>query len=553
MKFITYIFVALVSLAVQPVLAGEKNQPNIIYLMADDLGWVDIHSPIATSGYGSKYYETPNIDRLAEEGLSFTYAYTQQNCQPTRTALLSGQYATGKYNDTYNVVSLNRYDKRSSEWPNIKIQPYDQTGSVSADAMSLLEMAQSAGYTTAWFGKNHGTGKTANLPKDHGVDHNFATNKKVSGKVNGKKKKSNYLALKDDKKGWIFDGPIQAYAEPYTKPYIKENLLPYANGNDPLTLVGKTKHYSDALTDSVVDYLKAQAKKQKPFMAYVPFHAVHSAIVTRDDLLHKYNNKPSKDPRHTRADYAGFVEHLDQMVARILDNLNQLGLDKNTVVIFTSDNGGINKFSGNAPLRGDKGMFYEGGIRVPFIVKWPGVVKPATTNAQPTHCIDVYPTLADIIGADLSKVPQKLDGESLLPILTGAKQKISRDNIYWHFPGYMDKRNFPRSVIQKRVENQLYKLFFNYGTGDYELYNISEDMGEAVNLMASATKENKRIAQLLNKDLVSWLTLNKAPTGKWRANNEAVSYPSISMSDYKVPSQEKLTPLSDKKILRPFK
>lgn len=519
----------------------KRDKPNIIFLMADDLGWVDVSSPLVTDGNGSGYHETPNIDQLAEQGMSFQHAYSQQNCQPSRTALITGQYAPGKYNGAYNVYSLKRYDKRSPDWPNIAIEPHDQGfEGIDSRSTSLFEMLKEEGYHTAWFGKNHGTGKEKDLPRNHGIDYNFATSKKVKGVSNGKKVAANYWALNDDDKGWIFDGPMAAYAKPYDEAYIKENLLPYANSNDPLTLVGTKKHYSDGLADSVVDYLRARAQSDQPFVAYVPFHSVHSAIVTRPDLLKKYKLKSSKDRRHKNSKYAGFVEHLDQLVGRILSEVDELGLKENTIIVFTSDNGGVGNITNNSPLRNAKGSFYEGGIRVPFIVRWPGRVQPESVSKQPVHFVDVYPTLMNIAGADSETIVQELDGASILSLLTGLQSNIDRDSLYWHFPGYMDYRNSPRSVIQKRVDGDLYKLFFDYLTGEYELFNISKDQSEKINLLLTADDQITAIANDLNDDLREWLISREAPTGTWRVNSEDVPYPPKGMTGYQIPDQANL-------------
>ncbi|KGK00083.1 sulfatase [Thalassotalea sp. ND16A] len=524
--------------------AKAASEPNIIFLMADDLGWVDIHSPNATAGHGSNYHETPNIDKLAQQGMSFTHAYTQQNCQPTRTALISGQYAPGAYNNTYNVHSLDRADGKLPEDVLANITPYQQQEKgIDTSSTSIFEMLQNAGYHTAWFGKNHGTGSDSDVTSNHGIDYNYATKKKVKGKRNGKKRVSNYLALKDDKQGWILDGPMAKYAQPYTEDYIRKNLMPYANGNNPMEVVGKTKHYSDALADALIDYLiERKARPEQPFIAYVPFHAVHSGIVTRDDLHTKYKSKKSKDPRHKKAKYAGFVEQLDQTVGRILANVDSLGLAKNTLVIFTSDNGGVSKITSNKPLRNFKGTFYEGGLRVPFIARLPGVIAPNSVSAQPIHIIDTYPTLADAAGVDLdaAKIPQELDGASIFSVLNGKKNSLDRNALFWHFPGYMDSRNKPSSLIQKRIglgKNQAtYKLFFDYTNGEYELYNITQDISEMNNLLAAPTTETKKIAASMNTELIQWLSNYKAPTGHWRVNGDVVTYPATDMKSFSIPS-----------------
>ncbi|MDF7824791.1 sulfatase [Pontiellaceae bacterium B12227] len=530
------------------VMCSHADQPNIVYLMADDLGWVDIAFSAANMGHGSQYHETPNIDRLAGEGLCFTQAYVQQNCQPTRAALLTGQYAVRPLNNTYNVQSLARYDKRSKGWPKIPIQPYaQQQGGIDPSSTSIFEMLQAAGYHTAWFGKNHGCGADDDLPKNHGIDYNFGSNKKAVGKVNGKKTTSNYLALKDDSKGWIFDGPMAKYAAPYTAEYAMKNLFPFANGNDPMRAVGTPKHYTDALGDAVAEYLADRAKDKTPFIAYVPFHAIHSGIVARPDLFEKYQAKPSSDERHTNAKYAAFVEQLDQTVGRILLALEQNGLAANTLVVFTSDNGGVKGATSNAPLRSAKGTYYEGGLRVPFIARWPGKVTPGTVSAQPIHCIDIYPTFAELTGGSQPDPDfQPLDGVSFRSILLGDADALERESLFWHFPGYMDERNHPRSLVQTRIGNEIYKLFFNYTDGSYELYNISKDLSEANNLLAVPGERSMIIAKEMNRDLRNWLLDNQAPNGSWRINGNDVSYPSVDMLSYEIPDQAGLKPIKKK-------
>jgi arylsulfatase A-like enzyme len=537
---------SIIGTAVLCITCAYANKPNIVYLMADDLGWVDIAASAANMGHGSRYHETPNIDRLVRDGMCFTHAYVQQNCQPTRAALLTGQYAVRPLNNTYNVTSLKRYDKKSPGWPKIAIQPYDQQkGGIDPASTSVFEMLQAAGYHTAWFGKNHGCGEDQDLPQNHGVDTNFGTNKKVSGTAKGKPTASNYLALKDDSKGWIFDGPMTKYAEPYTKEYVKKNLLPFATGNNPMSLVGNPKHYTDAIGDAVTDYLNERATAGTPFVAYVPFHAIHSGIVARPDLLAKYKAKPSLDERHANAKYAAFVEQLDQTVGRILQALEKNGLAKSTVVVFTSDNGGVKGATSNAPLRSAKGTYYEGGLRVPFIVRWPGVVKVGTVSAQPTHCIDVYPTLAELAGGSLPDPTfQPLDGVSIAPILLGKQDALNRDALFWHFPGYMDDRNHPRSLIQQRFGKEVYKLFFNYTDGSYELYNISKDISEANNLLALPSEHAMSIAKQMNRDLRNWLKDTQAPNGSWRADGAAVSYPPADMLSFVIPDDSGLKPIN---------
>jgi len=516
-----------------------KGQPNIILIMADDLGWTDISSPNSSMGNGSRYYESPNIDQLAEQGMSFTYAYTQQNCAPTRAALLSGQYATGPNNGVYNVSSLNRPSKGLVT----PIIPHTQTKHLTEECVSIFETVKTAGYHTAFFGKMHAIQTGEHATTYLGVDHNVALRKETPATVNGEKVKNEFFAQKDDKKGWIFSHQgLKPYAQPYDSAYIQDVLMPMQNGNDPWSLLGTPKHLTDALGDAVVDYIKDRTEEKKPFFAYVSFHAVHVSILPRLDLETKYNAKESIDSRHDRADYAAFVELLDQNVGRIVNALDDPngdgdtsdGIAENTLVVFYSDNGGFVGPTDNSPLRLRKGTYYEGGVRVPLIFKQPGKVAANTVNSvQEVHAIDFYPTLAEIAGAKLPAPSNyELDGQSIASIIKGEKEVLEdRKEIYWHFPGYMDIRNMPQSVIHYRTDNnEHYKLFYRYEDGSYELYNLSKDIGEKNNLLeGEPDKTALDLALKMNNKLRDWLINRKAPTGTWRESGKAVKYPPLDM------------------------
>ncbi|GAL65631.1 sulfatase [Jejuia pallidilutea] len=510
-------------------------KPNIIFIMADDLGWTDISSPNTSLGNGSKYYESPNIDKLAEQGMSFTYAYTQQNCQPTRASLLTGQYPTGSQNGIYNVGSL----KRASKGVVTPITPHVQNNYLKESCISIFETLKTEGYHTAWFGKLHAIKKEEHATSYLGVDYNLSLRKETNATVNGVKVKNEFFAQEDDDKGWIFSNEkLKPYAKPYDSTYIYNVLEPVKNGNNPQLLEGTPKHLTDALGDAVVDYIKDRSQKDSPFFAYIPFHAVHVSILPRPDLETKYKTKASQDPRHSKANYAAFVELLDQTVGRILNALEDPNGDgntkdrisENTLVVFYSDNGGFMGPTDNTPLRLRKGTYYEGGLRVPLIFRYPGVIKPNTVNTtQEVHAIDFYPTLAEIAGAKLPN-PQthEVDGKSVSPILRGEVEALSSKNeLFWHFPGYMDIRNMPQSVIHYRhSNNQHYKLFYRYEDESYELYNLSNDIGETNNLLeVSPSLEILDLALIMNNKLRTWLITKNAPTGTWKKNGEKVPYP----------------------------
>lgn len=507
---------------------NDANLPNIILLFADDLGWVDVSTGQTNGGRGSTIYETPNIDRIAAQGMSFTHAYTQQNCAPSRASLISGMYATGAGNGVYNVTSLSRQDRKTEGFPNLSIVPHEQRRFILDNGVSIFDMARKAGYQTCFIGKSHGTphplgrGYGLNIPGD--VHHI------IKGKVNGKTVQSYYLAVKDDKRGWTFKSPfVNKYASPYDHKYLDETLAPFKHQSDLSQLPGSAKHLTDAIGDFCVNYIKGKADGAKPFFLYVPFHAVHYKVVGRKDLVAKYKSRglAAKD-----AEYAAMVELLDQNIGKIANAVKDPNgdgdasddLSANTLFIVYSDNGGTR---GNGPLTGGKGVFTEGGIRVPLICKWDGVIAPNSVSSQAVHCIDMYPTLAEFAGVEISDVGDvSLDGVSFASILTGEAKRLDRDNLFWHFPGYMGSRLRPSTMIHKRVGDEYFKLFYSYETQGFHLFNISQDLSEEHNLLEKPSAKEFALAQTMNRDMTRWLKANRAPTGTWTTCGGTVPYPS---------------------------
>lgn len=512
--------------------ADNAARPNIILLLADDLGWNDISSPIATMGNGSKNHQTPNIDKLATQSMVFTNAHTQQNSAPTRAALLTGQYANRTH--VYNVFGLDRYatgKEAGIRKEDARIVPANQEKeSLKPGTLTYARILKDAGYNTYIFGKVHGFRLTED--DDCGFTHNFECSKKVK---EDKKEDSNYFAFKTKEGKWIFDNPsYNQFAQPYTEAYIRKNLLPYANGNNPLTLTGTKKHFTDAMADMVTDQI-SKVDKTKPFSMWVAFHAIHSAIVGRDDLYAKYKTRTELDKRHENFKYAALTEQLDQTVGRILAALDDPNGDgdksdsmrDNTVVIFMSDNGGVHGGNhSNAPLKWAKGTLYEGGTRVPMIVRYPKLVKANSVSDEPVHVIDFLPTYLDLAGVKYTHKEHVLDGESLLPLLTGKAKTLKRDKLFWHFPGYMDERGIPASVINKRIGDKRYKYRYCYEYDTHELYNLTDDIGETVNLLSGKpSKENLKIGNTMLKDLNKWINQTKPLPMYYVADGKKVELP----------------------------
>ena len=525
-------------LAVAPLLTfsqsktEKKAKPNIVLLFADDLGWVDVSTGNTNGGRGSKRYETPVIDQLASEGMSFAYAYTNQNCAPSRASLISGQYPTGADNQVYNVGSLSRQDKRTKGFPNLPIKPFQQKKVIAEDGINIFDALKTQGYKTAFIGKSHGTPHP--LVGDFGIDLPADIHHIIAAPVDGKRTKSYYMALQSDRKGWTFKSKyVDKYATPYDQNYINTTLKPYASRSELSLLEGTPKHLTDAIGDFSADYIKENANGDQPFFLYVPFHAVHSKVVGRKDLTEKYRKRGLNE---RLAEYASMIELLDQNIGKInraIKDPNGDGdvsddITDNTIFIVYSDNGGLKD---NKPLTGKKGTLTEGGIRVPLIFRYPGVIKANTITNQSVHCIDFLPTLAELTGVDLSTLKKpdgsspQYDGVSFAKILKGEEKWLSRDNLFWHLPGYMDERFSPSTLIQTRIGSDYYKLFYFYETETFAMYHVNSDISEKKNLLNNPTKKQLKIALQMNANMLAWLKANKAPTGTWVKNGENVPYP----------------------------
>ena len=450
MKLLAFLF--LLPLA---VFAADK-QPNIIFIMADDLGWTDV------ACFGSNYYETPNIDKLATQGMKLTRHHHCQNCQPTRAALMTGQYAarTG----IYPVGGIDRFD-----WSSRPLRPADNVTELPLEKTIVAQVLKKAGYATGMFGKWHLGEKGGHHPGKRGFDEaivsmgkhfNFATN--------------------------------------------------------PKTEVPEGQYLADFLTEKAVDFITRH--KDAPFFLYLPHFGVHSPHQAKKDLIEKFQPKPGVGG-HKNPVYAAMIASVDESVGRVMQTLDELKLAENTVLIFTSDNGGVGGYAregilksagditDNAPLRSGKGSLYEGGTRVPFIVRWPGIAKAGTSCDVATIHVDVLPTLAEIAHAAPPE-GQPLDGESLAPLFRDAGASLKREAIYQHFPGYLGAgENTWRTTPVSLVEVGDWKLMEYLEDGRLELYNLHNDIGESKNLAT----ENPAKAKELHSNLQAWREAIHAP------------------------------------------
>ena len=480
-----------------------SGQPNIVVFMVDDLGWNHIGVEQGTMGTHGPQYVTPNLARLAEEGLSFTHAYAQPNCAPTRAAMLSGQYPARVHNDVYVVGNLNRNGRGGISKQDAKFTGPKQSEDVAPEAVTIAEALKKNGYATAHIGKYHVGGHRgeATMPENVGFDIN------IGGHAQGHQ--PTCFATKAGG-GWRFKGVglghFDRFGEPYSEAYLKRRGL-------PADLAGTPKHISDAVGDALEESVGRLRATGKPF--YLQFHtyAVHGPVRARPDLRKRFQEKDAK-----KAEYLGFIAGVDENVKRLLDLLDDPDRDGdrsdsiagNTVVFFTSDNGGTH--ADNLPLKGVKGMLTEGGIRVPLIARWPGTVPPGTVSHRKIHCLDYYPTCLQLAGntwrPDADTHP--LDGESFAHVLRNPATAEKRDPVFYLFPGYMDRRAQPSvAAIDDLAGGKRYKIYYYYEAAAWELYCLSDDPGEAENLIDARPE----MAAELSRKIRAWLT-RKHPTWK---------------------------------------
>jgi arylsulfatase A-like enzyme len=454
-SFPLLLLAALAALGETPAYATGERKPNIILIMADDLGWTDLGC------YGSKFYETPNLDKLASQGMRFTSAYTSgPNCAPTRAALYSGQY--GPRTGVYTVASGAR-----GLAENRKLLPVPNVTNLPLETVTLGQAMKDAGYTTALFGKWHlGGGKYH--PSQRGFDE----------------------AVVSMGKHFNFN-------------------------TDPKVKVPPDAYLADFLTDRAVDFIERHRKQ--PFFLCVMHFGVHTPHEAKKELVEKFRTKQPVGGHHDPV-YAAMIYSLDESVGRIMARLEELDLADDTIIIFTSDNGGVGgykeagisgggKHTNNAPLRGGKGMLYEGGVRVVFIVRWKRRVRPGTNCDVPIASIDLYPTCLQV-GGGKARGGHTLDGVSIAPLLeSGGKGTLKRD-LFWHFPGYLEagKKDW-RTTPAGAIRSGDWKLHEFFEDGRIELYNLKDDLGEKNNLAAKMPE----LAKQLHQKLKDWRATVKAP------------------------------------------
>lgn len=459
-------------------IAQKKNaSPNIIVILADDLGWADL------SSYGSTFYETPHLDQLAKEGIKFTNAYaTSPVCSPTRASMMTGKYPT-KLGVTDWIPGRSE-DGKKRDYEKIKTPP---TGfQLALEEKTIAELAVENGYQTFFAGKWHLGEEEKYWPQYQGFQTNIAGWSKgaPTGKLN-------------DSTGGFF--------------------APYKN---PLLSDGPSGEYlTDRLTNECIQFLEKE--KTKPFFLMYSMYAVHNPLQAPKSLIQKYQLKKdqlgltdqqrfAKDEEWMKPEagwkrrliqdnqvYAAMIENMDWNIGRLLAKLKSLNLDENTLIVFTSDNGGLSTAEGsntvNTPFRAGKGWLYEGGIRVPLIMYWKGKILSSVVSDLPVTTADLYPTLASVINKQYKK-ERLIDGENIFPMI---QQDNKKRTLFWHYPHYSNQGGKPAAAIRSGK----FKLIYHYENQAFELFDLRKDISEKNNIAA----ENKALTNQLKRQLLSWL------------------------------------------------
>lgn len=438
-----------------PLLAQSRagrRPPNIVFIMADDLGYSDLGC------YGQKHIRTPNIDRIAAEGMQFSDAYSGCHvCAPCRSVLMTGQH-------------MGHTTVRSNPG-GVPILASDRT---------IAEVLQPAGYVSGGFGKwGIGDVGTDGVPWKHGFEQFF---------------------------GYLH----QVHAHFYYPKLLYDNERKYPLAGN--TEGRRTTYSHDVIADKCLEFIRRH--KDDPFFCYVPFTIPHWELLVPEDSLAEYRGKfpemhfarshyaPTDTPH---AAYAGMITRMDRDVGRIMSLLKSLGLDDNTLVMFTSDNGGAMRLAGDdffnsfGPFRGSKGRFYEGGIRVPFVARWPGRIRAGSRSSHPFAFYDMMATFAELAGAEPAKGH---DGISIVPALLGEKAagraQPRHDFLYWELPRYNGRTGeFPRETPSQAVRMGEWKAVRTKPGAPLELYNLAEDIGETTDLAARRPRELARIEEYL--------------------------------------------------------
>lgn len=442
---------------------AEEDRLNVVFILIDDLGWAD------TEVYGSEFYETPHVNQLAEDGMRFTRAYAAAAiCSPTRSSIMSGKHPA-RLNQTDWIPGV-------EPSPEHRLRTVQDSNHLPLDEVTIAEALNRNGYVTAHMGKWH-LGAEGHQPEDQGFDVNVAGNRHGSP---------------------------------------PDYFWPYEDGDYQLEGLAETGEEGEYLTTRLGEEAAAFIEKhrEEDFFLHLAHYAVHTPLQAPDSLVQKYRAKADTMERPDRPVtgeehghewllvqnnpvFAAMVETMDRTVGTVRDALREAGIAEETVIVFSSDNGGLatdHPSTSNVPLRAGKGWMYEGGVRVPLIVHWPGVTAPGSTSDTPVSSTDFYDTIAEMTGTAVPGT-QGIDGRSLVPLLrqTGS---LDRERFYWHYPHYHGAGNTPSGAIRSGA----YKLVQYFATEEVELYDLSRDRREQNDLSG----QRPALTDSLRTQLQSW-------------------------------------------------
>lgn len=449
--------VLLLGFAVCAPAAATSAPPNIVFILADDLGWRGLRC------YGNELVDTPHLDRLARDGMRFTQAYAYPTCSPTRVSLMTGDYPSRHR----MAVHINPHQRG---WE--RLSPPASPGALAPSVVSLADLVASRGYRSTLIGKWH-----------LGYGNNPHTSQRIEMAPG--------FGPKTARIAFGFEPPPAGDAAGIGARY-EAKLAAFARAN-PEKGIG-------AQTAQAIRFI--EQNRDRPFFCYLAFNSVHLPVGARAELATKYRRRVVERSSVLDPLYLGMTEAMDDAVGLVLESLDALGLRERTVVVFTSDNGGVIQeyhatgpiMAQNAPLRGQKATLWEGGIRVPLIVRWPGVVRPGVVSTEPTLSPDFFPTVAEITGAALPAKHSR-DGVSLIPILRGEAETLPPRALYWHLPAFLHAQTALSSAIREGD----YKLIEYLQDGRVELYNLANDLGENNDLAAAQPARAASLREKLHR------------------------------------------------------
>ena len=437
--------------------ARDSKDFNVLLIVVDDLGWADLGC------YGADLHKTPNIDRFCQGAMKFTKAYVASPvCTPTRASIMTGMHPARLHMTIWHEASANPPQDKP-------LIPPVTRGNLALSHTTLAEVFHKEGYVTAHLGKWH-LGTAGFYPELHGFDINI---------------------------GGSFWGCPPTFFYPYRGPFGQRKEMRYVPGMEG----GHEGEYlTDRLTNEAIQVMAETGGK--PFFLNMCYYTVHTPIEGKPAVAAKYEARLDENMHHQNAHYAAMVESLDENVGRLLDELERLKIEKETVVILTSDNGGfVNQWHGqkvtnNHPLRSGKGSLYEGGVRVPLMIRWPGTTQPGSVSHEMVTTCDFFPTLQEALDLPTEEMPKSsADGQSLMALLKDPSSHLQRDTLFWHYPHY-----YPTTEPVSSIRSGDWKLLEYHRDQRIELYHLGDDLSESQNL---AVRQPTKAAAL-QKRLSVW-------------------------------------------------